>query len=190
MGDLDNISNNINIDHNNYDELNVYAKSEKANDIIKCYESFQWQLIHNDENEKYSDANALTFIRPHKIENKDYLQYNQIEMENILNDIGKCEKNKHSKSTMCGLCIYLPIFLLICIILKSFFENKVSLLFMGITIGILTILAILSIIIMIKVYKKESSEFNIKHKSLHQKLNNLCTMVKKEGGAKNEIQNR
>lgn len=175
------IVDNFNIDYHQYDTLNIFVKKEKTATIIKCYESFNWQLVHNDENEMYSDANALIFIRPHKIKNKDYLQYNQIEMENILNDIGKCETYKHSKSTIWGLCLSLPFVLLIILSLSLYFDTKLNLLSTCISIGILLLLGIISTIFIAKVYKKENKIFDAKHISLHKKLNTLCSQVRKKG---------
>ncbi len=175
------IVDNLNIDYHQYDTLNIFAKKEKTATIINCYESFHWELVHNDENEMYSDANALIFIRPHKIKNKDYLQYNQIEMENILNDIGKCETNKHSKSTIWGLCLSLTIVLLIILSLSLYFDTKLNFLFTCISIGILLILGIISTIFIAKVYKKENKIFEAKLISLHKKLNTLCTQVREKG---------
>lgn len=171
-----------NIDYHEYDILNIYTKKEKTDDIIKCYESFKWELIHNDKNEKYSDANALTFIRPHKIKNKDNLQYNQIEMENILNDIGKCENHKHSKSTIWGLCLSLPIAILIALFIGLYFQNKISITATSISLIVLIILAIISSIIIAKVFQKEDIDFEIRDKYLHDRLIKICKKVKEKDG--------
>lgn len=169
-----------NIDYHKYDILNIYAKKDKADDIIKCYESFKWELIHNDKNEKYSDANALTFVRPHKIKDKDNLQYNQIEMENILNDIGKCENHKHSRSTTWGLSLSLPIAMLIILFIGLYLKNTISITTTCISVIALIILAILSSIFISKVYKAENENYTLRQKYLHERLIKICKKAKEK----------
>lgn len=176
-----------NIDYTNLDKLDIYAQKDKANKIIECYQSFSWQLVSNNENEKYENIRDLSFIRPHKIKNKDYLQYNQIEMENILNEIGKLEKKKHAKSTSLGLLFGLIssffLFLGFYLILYTNVSLFTSIFTIVFALGITMMTTLLSI----KIFKKEKIDFENKYSSLNIKLEDICKIVKEKiGETKND----
>lgn len=166
------------IDYNNYDRLDVYAKKEKTDKIIKCYECFSWCLICNEDNKRYADTCDLTFIREHRIANKDFLQYRQIEMENVLNKIGKLEKNKHSKTTVVGLCLGL---LSACFVAGGVFLLYKYLFVLGILLLVLSVFfCLFTIYFTIKTYRYEMELFEEENKSLNDLLTSICKSVKKE----------
>lgn len=168
------------IDFNKYDRIDVYAKKERVDIIIQCYQAFYWELYEKCDNPLYADTDNLTFIRPHKIENKDELQYSQIEMENTLNSIGKLEKKKHSKSTVFGLCFGVLSALLLTLAI-IFTVNKTAKL--GVTLCVLcwtafTTTACANAIVTIKTYSRENKSFETKSNELKQKLFEICKKVR------------
>lgn len=169
-----------NFDYTNFDRLEVLAKKEKSDKIIECYNSFQWKLINCKENERYNDTFNLTFSRPHKISNKDYLQYTQIEMENTLNDIGKLEKNKHTKSTVCGLSLGIIIILLLTIATTCLLKlNTTFSLILGILCSTFAIImVIICTLTSVSISKKENIYFEKKHLQLTETLDKICNKVK------------
>lgn len=165
------------VDYNKYDILDIYAKENKVETITECYESFCWELIEKNENRKYADTMELTFIRPHKLPQKDYLLYTQIEMENTLNAIGKLERTRYAKSTTISLICGLFSILLI-ILGGKFFSPKflvVSIICMAI--GIIG--CILTTLMAIKLHKLDDERFNSEHLRLTQTLKDIREMVNK-----------
>lgn len=165
------------VDYNKYDILDIYAKEDRVETITKCYESFCWELIEKNENNKYADTIELTFIRPHIIPQKDYLQYTQIEMENTLNSIGKLDRTKYSKST--ALSLFLGLLSLIFILIGShlIFNNLVvygiSLIIMGV-IG-----CVITTVIAIKLHKLDDNQYKNNRQNLEHTLETICQNVKK-----------
>ena len=84
----------------NYDNLTLYVKKNKVEEIVQHYEIFGWQLVKSVENDRYEDLVDLTFVRPHKIENKDDLQLYQVFMEEKLNEAAKAQRRRHIWSTL------------------------------------------------------------------------------------------
>lgn len=165
------------VDYNKYDILDIYAKEEKVETITKCYESFCWELIEKKENSKYADTVELTFIRPHKIPQKDYLQYTQIEMENTLNAIGKLDRTKYAKSTCISLILGLLSTLLLSIGIRSFFLN---LIIKGVILTIIGIIGCLTTTIgAIKLHRLDETRFKLESERLNSTLKDICQNVNK-----------
>lgn len=175
------------IDYNNFDRLDVYAKVDKIDGIIKCYESFSWELYKREENDTYADTENLTFIRPHKIKQKDKLQYAQIEMENMLNEIGKSERKKHSKSTVVGLCMGLTSAILIAI--SVYLVTVLSVVgLVHIIVGwvVSAVVVTSTAIATTKVFKKERVDFEKQQALLHKNLENICQDIRRKYGKENK----
>lgn len=170
-----------NFDYNNYDKIDVYAKKFKTETIVSCYESFGWKLVNISDNDKYEDLNDITFVRPHKIPNKDFLQYNQIEMENILNKMGKLEKNKHSVTTIVGLCLGLFAMSMAILAIYFFRLGTISNNIYGIICSVLCVLGCCAEgTATLKVSKKESLRYSQKYTELETELNNICNIVREK----------
>lgn len=88
---------------NDYDNLTLFVKKKKAKEIVEHYNLFGWELVKAEENDLYEDLVDLSFIRPHKIENKDDLQLLQVYMEEKLNEAAKAQRRRYEKSTILGL---------------------------------------------------------------------------------------
>lgn len=172
------------IDYKNYDRLDIYAKKEKVEGITKCYESFSWELKEKHENNKYADTIELTFIRPHKIANKDDLLYSQIEMENALNALGKLSRNKHAICTMVGLALgilsvgilAMGIYCLLSIV------GTLGWVLFGMGIGIGIGLGIFSWLYSKKIYNDEEKKYKIQRKKLENTIENICKLAKTTAG--------
>ena len=86
------------IDYHNFDKLEITAKTIKEKEVIRDYALFGWEEIERKYDKRILDLTHVTFIRPHKIANKDKLQLLQIYYENYMNEIYVCEKNKSKTS--------------------------------------------------------------------------------------------
>lgn len=161
------------IDFNNFDKLNLFVKKSKHQDVVKSYTALGWELIEEKENNRYEDIIDLTFLRPHKLQNKDELQIMQVYMEDNLNEIAKLERNKHSKTTGLGLFLGSVALLLFCWAL--YLIIKPQLLVIGIIlIAVSIILFVLEIIFLPKLFKKEKLSFNTKFTQLNSQIEEIC----------------
>lgn len=181
--------NKRNLDHNNYDILNLYVKKEKIDITLDCYQKFGWEKIDESENKIYEDTIDLKFKRVHKLENKDELQYNQIIMENKLNEIGGLENRKHNKSIILSLTLG-PIFAIIfgLSLYIAITTQYVALLIIGILSTLLTCVASILFILKIKaLVKNENENFYISTSNLYNEINKICeNAIKLLGGKYNE----
>ena len=174
------------------DSLTIYAKKTKSKEIIKNYKTFGWHLKSESENNQYEDISDLTFYREHKIKNKDELQLLQVYMEDKLNEIGKIEKYKNSKSTAFGL--FFGIISLALIIFGTLFGFKII---VGASIASSIIMSCIGIIFLILTLifvpilsKKERACFNSRHTQLENELQeiiNKATFL--SGGSDSEKNN-
>lgn len=85
-------------DHNNYDYLAVSVKSDQLSRILHCYRALGWTEIQTEEDRQYYDMNYVRLRRPHRIANKDRLQYLQVRMENSINSLVAITNRAHIKS--------------------------------------------------------------------------------------------
>lgn len=164
--------------NNELDNLTIYAKKEKVNEIISHYSSFGWIKVSEKDNNTFEDLVDITFQRKHKIKNKDELQLLQVHLEDKLNELGKAERHKHSKLTALALCcgvfglIFIAFGVLCCI---GLIEH------VGIIVGIISftialLLFTLGIITLPKVYKLEIRDFN----KLRTKVNGEISKITKK----------
>ncbi len=173
--------------YNDYDNLTLYVKKVKAQQIIENYKTFGWQLVSEADNKQYEDIVDLTFERPHKTENKDELQLMQVYMEDKLNAIGKLEKNKHPKTTSFGLIFgVMGLALIVFAILFNFGVlaslNTVYCIVMG-SVGLLFL--ILTFIVIPKLYKKELNHFKTTHAVYEMELKEICKKATTLSGGEN-----
>lgn len=164
------------INNKEFDTLTLYVKKEKSEKIIENYKVFKWELVEEKENTQYEDIVDLTFIRQHKIENKDELQLLQVYMEERLNEQGKIEKHKHSKSCVLGLCLGLLCGALIALGLLFCFQVLPK---FGLVGGIVLasfgfLLVLFELIYLPKLFKKESVFYENRSKILEQEINIIC----------------
>lgn len=175
------------LDYHNYDKLTLYVKDDREKNLIRIYKGLGYTLISSTPNKKYNNIVDLTFIRPHKIENKDKLQYLQVDLEIELNNIGKLEKNKHSKSMALGLTI--GVFSLFIIFVGIYLLLGASILISKIGFLIMIIIGLLSLaselIFLPKLIKKENRDFEVKNKEANHRLEKIFDKIKTIKGDKN-----
>ena len=165
--------------YNEYDKLKLYVKKKKSNEIIKNYDAFQWKLIERAENVIYEDIEDLTFVRKHKIENKDELQLLQVYMEERLNEAGKLERNKYSKTTSFGLCFGIIGALLIllgtlcCINVFNFMPMAG-----GITCISMGVILIIGLVFLPKIIKREKTDYSLNIKEINEQVEEICNKAK------------
>lgn len=171
---------NFDYDYKNKDKITIFAQFDKAEEIIEYYKKFKWDLIKNEKAKHATELLELTFIRPHKIDNKDKLQLYQVQMEECVNEIGKLENFKGSKTTSVGLIFGLiglaPLviaILMFCDVISSPLYLKIILT----TIGI--ILTIINFITIRKINQVEEKYFINKTNKLNNTLNNIFNIVEK-----------
>lgn len=158
-----------------FDTLTIYAKKDKAKEIVEYYKSFCWILTKESPNKLYEDLVDLTFKRPHKIENKDELQLLQVYMEENLNETARLERNKHSKTIALSLSFgVLSIMLLIfgSLFCCNIFAN-ISLVTGIILVVIGAIICIVLSIFLPKLFKKEKLFFEQKHNEFTLQLEKI-----------------
>ena len=171
-----------------YDNLTIYVKRGKLDEIVSRYNLFGWTLAKELENDRYEDIVDLTFTRPHKIKDKDELQLLQVYMEEKMNKLGKAEKFKHSFSTILALCLgVLGLALMVlgglsCLNLISLF----GLIGGAIAVSLGGLFIILTSIFIPKLVKKENVKFYHIRKELENQINEICKRTSSLTGEKNE----
>lgn len=86
-------------DHNNFDYLAVSVKSDQLNRILQCYRALGWKEIKTEDDREYYNMKYVRLVRPHKIQNKDRLQYLQVRMESAINSLVEITNRAHMKSS-------------------------------------------------------------------------------------------
>lgn len=175
-------------DYKNNDKFSLYVKKEKVQEIINYYLNFGWSLYDEIDDDRYEDLKVITLVRPHKINNKDELQFLQVHIEENLNKLGKLERNKNSKITALGLIMGLLSIALISIGIYVCIRNKTIVNFnIGICLCIFgLLLLILELVILPKFVSREIKKYEIKHKELNDEIKSICAKAKLLFEDKNE----
>lgn len=160
-----------------YDTLTLYAKKNKVEEVVENYKIFGWELVNETENDRYEDILDLSFVRPHKIKNKDELQLRQVYMEDRLNSLGKLEKHKNSKTTAFGLCLG-TIFLALIVCGLYLIISSSSLAWGIVLTAVGVILLIFELIFLPKLHKKEKLDYETKTLGLKQELKEILDSAK------------
>lgn len=168
-------------DYKNFDYLTLFVKKTKVDGIIKCYKSFGWDIEEKREDEKYDDTLVITFRRTHKIKNKDRLQLLQVRVEAKLNELGRCEKYKLSKSLIFGLSAGIGLILLLSLgIFLMVQQTSVFSQFGGIVITIVaSVLFVLMLIKLNQMIKQDNEKFIESVKNINLEINAICDVAKK-----------
>ncbi len=94
-------------DYNNYDYLSVSVKSDQLGRILQGYRALGWTEEKTEDDRQYYDMKYVRLRRPHKIANKDRLQYLQVRMERSINSLVEITKRAHLRSTSLGALLFL-----------------------------------------------------------------------------------
>lgn len=92
-------------DYKNYDYLSVSVRNDQFERILSCYNTLGWRVVKHEGDRQYYNMKFVVFRRPHKIENKDRLQYLQVRMENTINSISVIAFKRHRRSTFVGIML-------------------------------------------------------------------------------------
>ena len=95
-------------DYNNYDYLAVSVKSDQLNRILHCYRALGWTEVKTVDDREYYNMKYVRLRRPHKIANKDRLQYLQVRMEGAINSLVEIVNRAHLKSNAAAGGLGLP----------------------------------------------------------------------------------
>ena len=175
-------------DYNNYDKTTIFVKKTMSKEILEHYKIFGWEIADENDNETYEDIIDITLIRPHKINNKDELQFLQVAMEEKFNKIGRLEKYKNAKTTSLGLIFgiigLVLITLGILMIIKVLPFNILSLSIITTALGLISF--ILGITIVPNLHKNEINHYSVKKKILEEELEEIYKKVSSINGDKYE----
>jgi len=174
-------------DYNQFDSQIIVLKKDVAKEIIISYESFGWEIESEKPHPRYENLIEVKMSRNHFVENKDDLQFLQVNMESDIIKWGRLKKSKHSKSTILGITLAVVSFALFScsalIFTNTFFANSrilpIFLVVLGIGVG-------LSIpFICHKIYKNEKLIYEEKEKYYRNEINNYKKTAEEILGAKN-----
>ena len=176
------------VDYNNYDQINLTVKRQNADEVILSYGAFLWEKIEEKEDKQYHDILHLSFIRPHKIPNKDRLQLLQVHYEHFINERAVAENKKHAKSQallatagVLGISAILGLIALIFYLTTTFA-----------IVGAMAFIVLQSTLLVFLVLKakgtmaKEKENFIFKREELHGYIEKILLEAKALTGAKDE----
>ena len=179
------VENKLN-DFVNYDKLVLYVKKSKLNSIIKSYARLGWELALKKDNGKYENIIDITFVRPHKLKNKDELQLLQVGMETNLNQQAKLEQNKHTKSLCFGLSFSVVALAHLCVGILNLINQTQTLLIVLYSIHIaIGVFLLIPLCFLPKIIKKEKASFVLKNKQLELELEKIYNKIAKISEVKN-----
>ena len=163
-----------------FDNLTLYAKKHKVNEIINYYKSFGWKLIKQTANAHYEDIIDLDFERKHKIKDKDELQLLQVYLENNINKLGKIEQNKKSKIVTLSCLFYTgSIFIFLLGILSLINLININF-FIGLSISLVGIILFCFNIILLpklKIAQHQKSNEVVQH--LKNEIQDICQQAQR-----------
>lgn len=166
-------------DYHNFDRLEITAKTAKEKDLVSHYALFGWQETARKEDKRFFDIAHITFIRPHKIKNKDRLQLLQIYYESYMNQLYRCEKTAYTGSVAFLTSALLTALILASIGIIFIFSVPLALRIFG---GVLCLLS--AIFIGGSCYKtalmrkKEKGKFNKKYDTLKKNIDEVLCVAK------------
>ena len=158
-------------DYHNFDKLEVMAKTAKEKDLVNHYALFGWEEVNKTDDKRYFDLTHITFIRPHKIANKDRLQLLQIYYENYMNELYDCEKNKYIRSTIFVISTVIIGLILMAIGIITLLASPIlAKILGGVFIVTSIVLTVCSFIKLKKVKRNEKNSFKEKYSDLQNKI--------------------
>lgn len=171
-----------NKDYQNYDYIEIIAKTDSADEIVNSYSILGWTENYRKEDRKYNDVIHISFSRPHKIENKDRLQLLQVYYENVLNDKAYLEEKKHFKSRIFISLVIAMAMALLCgigtlvFLLSPILSYIISgLVILALALGLFFIIKRIRKLIKHEklIFENKNNEFDIKIKEIMQEVKAL-----------------
>ena len=163
-----------------YDYQVVVVRKEVAQELINNYECFGWVVISRSQHNRYENLIEVEMQRNHFINNKDDLQFLQVNMESDVVKRGRLSKTKNSKSTIFGITLaVISAILLTLSVLMLFKVFSYNSLVLGIISGVVGILcSILIPFICIKMVRKENILYAEKHEYYTQSISQYVSIAK------------
>ena len=160
--------------YHDYDKMEIAVKTAKEKRLIEDYALFGFKLIDRYADKVYSDVAHLTFIRPHKIPNKDKLQLLQIYYENYINDESELEKNKRTKSGTFAASALLSGLILLCLGVIFIFATPIVINVIGYILSALSVTVVVLMLVKIKkIIKLENEDFKFKTDAIKRNINSV-----------------
>lgn len=138
-----------------YDNLYVTIRQDKAEDCLRCYRSFGWEVFACEEHRIYYNLLNFSLRRPHKIDNKDELQLLQVYLETALNNIGKLERKPRPLTvTICSIFSVIVAGLIIAGLCFALISNVFAYVVIGLVcIGLGVLLIVPAILVTVRLYR-------------------------------------
>ncbi len=162
-------------DYTNYDYLSVSVKSDQLDRILQCYHALGWREEKMEDDRQYYNMKYVRLRRPHKIENKDRLQYLQVRMESLINSVSRVNSRRHIKSRgfiALGTMIFLGLAALGLWLTLAFEERVWHLCGWWIS-GLSAALMVLAVVLFILMQKRENAAAQKKNEQSLQYLRAL-----------------
>ena len=166
-------------DYQNYDYLEIIVKRDSADEIVRWYSRLLWSEYQRKEDKLYNDIIHVSFLRPHKIPNKDRLQLLQVYYENILNEKAYKLKDKNAKSeALIVTTVVLAILSVLCsgaliFIVKNLFVYLGA----GLLFGLSCVGVACSFNGIKKLRKKENLEFETKNENYTNQIDRIMDEI-------------
>ncbi len=166
----------------NFDYLTILVKRDKLEEVESRYKDFSWEILNEQEHERFGNIVVVELRRPHYIDNKDELQFFQVQMEFLLNSRAECEKKKHSKSKTFGLLFgLLSTLIFVLSVLVIINSTSIIQIVLGSVFGVIgLIFDIVVLKIVINIAKGEDIKFNEAYEKISKDLDAVCGQVSKK----------
>ncbi|MBQ2864665.1 MAG: hypothetical protein IJE91_04290 [Clostridia bacterium] len=170
------------------DSFAILLKKEKYDEVTQYYKDFGWKIVSSLPHAQYANILIVEFSRNHFVNNKDELQFLQVNMEHDVNSLGKLEKTKHSRSIIVGITLGL---LMASFLTMSFcfllLRPTVTEIILGCACAFTSLVLIVFTLFWLKQnIKKEKTHFLQKQTELQGSIKNYCSQAKSLLEAVNE----
>lgn len=162
----------------NFDYMTIFVKRDRLEEVEKRYQVFLWEIVQVREHERFGNIVVVDLKRPHQVEQKDELQFLQVQMEFLLNGRAKCENNKHSKSTCFGLAFGLlcSIAIALSILMIERASNMTQIVLGSVFLVVSLVLIAVLTVLTLKMAKCEDMVCKRKVEIINQKLDEVCKL--------------
>lgn len=164
----------------------IVVKKELEQEVIYNYECFGWVVQNKTQHSRYENLIEIEMSRNHFIENKDDLQFLQVNMESDIIKRGRLGKEKHSKSTIFGISFALLAVMFLTVSVLNFIGLlPLRSFILGIICASLGVgIAIMTLFTCVKMVKRENISYKEKEEFYTQSINHYILIAKELMGAK------
>ena len=174
--------------YRDYDYQAVVVKKDAENEVVSNYENFGWNVVKKSQHPRYENLIEVEMKRRHFIQNKDDLQFLQVNMENDIVVRGRLKKTKHSKSVITAITLSIIGGLMIVCCLLMIFNVLPNLnIALSIAFGVAGFIVLLAVpFLSYKIVKKENKIFNEREEELSKSIKNYVNEAIKLLGEQDE----